>query len=57
MVRVYKKYTRWVRSAFGGVVGGGKWVWWKVSGGRSTRGRRSLVWEVEEERRRVFIAA
>lgn len=57
-VRRYKKFTRWVRSAFGsGVVGGGKWLWWKVSGGRSMRGRRSLVWKVEQGRRRVFIAA
>lgn len=56
VVRVYKKYTRWVRSAFGGGVGLGKWVWWKVSGGRSMRGRRSLMWKEEEGRRRVFIA-
>lgn len=56
VIRVYKKYTRWVRLAFGGVVGGGKWVWWKVSGGRTMRGRRSLLWKVEEGRRRVFVA-
>ena len=45
--RWYKKHTRFVSFVPGLLIRGGKIVFYKLSGGRSRRGRRSLVWTAE----------
>ena len=52
--RWFKKQTRFARAVPSAVLGGGKLLWWRVNGGRSVRGRRSLVWTVGT-REKLFI--
>ena len=47
--RRFKKYTRIFRVVPQYVVGKGKIVWSKISGGRTIPGRRSLVWTAETQ--------
>ena len=51
--RRFKKYTRifWIIPQY--VVGKGKIVWSKISGGRTNPARRSLVWTAETQRYRL----
>lgn len=42
--RRFKKHTRFIRSVPDIVISVGKMFWWKFSGGKSRKGRRSLVW-------------
>lgn len=47
--RRFKKHTRFVRTVPDTAIRCGKWVWWKVSGGMSRRGRRSLIWTADTQ--------
>lgn len=42
--RYFKKHTRFIKSLPDVVLSLGKLSWWKLSGGKSRRGRRSLIW-------------
>ena len=44
MTRWWKKHTRFVRWVPNHAIRLAKWAFWWVNGGRSRRGRRSLVW-------------
>ncbi|KAL6721732.1 hypothetical protein ACLMJK_000837 [Lecanora helva] len=49
LTRAWKRYTRLVRVLPDTVIKFGKLCWFKVSGGKSRRGRRSLVWTPNTE--------
>ncbi len=47
--RWFKRHTRVVRAVPDGMIRLGKVAFYRVSGGRSRRGRRSLVWTAETQ--------
>lgn len=48
--RWFKKHTRFVRYLPDKILSFGEWASWRLSGGRTRKGRRSLVWRVDVEK-------
>ena len=49
--RYFMKYTYYIRAVRTFILEKGKLLWWKVNGGQSRRGRRSLVWTLHPKQR------